>query len=368
MPIPFTLVATDQALVEFIDGLKSACIVALDTEFIRVNTFYPKLGLVQVSDGNRVGLLDPLGIANWQPFIELLEDPDIIKVLHACDEDVELFHHALGAQPVRVFDTQIAAALAGFDYSMSYQRLINDLLGIELSKNSSLSDWLKRPLSEEQIGYAIEDVLFLPKVFEQLKETLQQKGLLQAVFDEYQLVERQFQDTLFVNAYQRVSMAWQLKGSELSRLKALASFREQLMRTCDLPRKRIASNDALMYLAKKSELNQYALLDVAGFPAKVNKPFLGEWLAIINQEYEPSVPIKSPQQINKRFKKVKKALSVLAEQHQIAPQLLLRKSEFTTLCEAVEQKDHGFLQAVMPWRQRLYRQVFDLTMSSKPYG
>src|SRR5690606_36097974 len=116
--------------------------VALDTEFMRVDTFYPIAGLLQVGDGQRAYLIDPLEVKDWAPFAELLEDRAVTKVLHSCSEDLEVFLRLTGALPAPLFDTQLAAGYLNIGFSMGYSRLVQEVLGIELPKGETRSDWL----------------------------------------------------------------------------------------------------------------------------------------------------------------------------------------------------------------------------------
>jgi hypothetical protein len=131
--------------------------VALDTEFMRVDTFYPIAGLIQIGDGERAYLIDPLTIDNWQPLAALLENPAVVKVLHACSEDLEVLLRLTGSLPAPLFDTQLAAAYLNLGFSMGYSRLVKEVLDLDLPKGETRSDWLQRPLSETQISYAAED-------------------------------------------------------------------------------------------------------------------------------------------------------------------------------------------------------------------
>lgn len=139
--------------------------LALDTEFMRVDTFYPAAGLVQVGDGRQEWLIDPLLIQDWSPFAELLEDERVVKVLHACSEDLEVFLRLTGSLPVPLFDTQLAAAYLGMAHSMGYSKLVKEVLDIDLPKDETRSDWLQRPLTEMQMRYAADDVQHLAQVY-----------------------------------------------------------------------------------------------------------------------------------------------------------------------------------------------------------
>ena len=135
-------------------------VIALDTEFMRTNTFYPKLGLLQVADDNQCYLIDPLKINDWSCFTSVLTNPGCEIVLHSAGEDLVTLLVAFGQLPDVLFDTQIASAYAGLGFSLSYQALVRGLIGRELPKDQTRSDWLKRPLSESQLKYAANDVCY----------------------------------------------------------------------------------------------------------------------------------------------------------------------------------------------------------------
>ena len=137
-------------------------LIALDTEFMRTETFYPIPGLIQVADEHQCYLIDPLQVDDMSPLVELLRAPEVLKVLHAGNEDIELFRHSYGVIPAPLFDTQIGAAFVGWGFSMGLQRLVAHALDVELGKGETTSDWLQRPLTPEQEHYAALDVAYLP--------------------------------------------------------------------------------------------------------------------------------------------------------------------------------------------------------------
>ena len=165
---------SDDALVEVAAGWDG--VLGLDTEFQRTDTFFALPGLYQVCSGEAVYLLDPLEITDFSPLLEVLEDRRVSTVMHACSEDLELLRHHFGAVPVGLFDTQLANAFVSPDYSVSFTRLVGERLGVELVQHETRSDWLARPLTDEQIRYAREDVLYLPPLHRDLSEALERSG------------------------------------------------------------------------------------------------------------------------------------------------------------------------------------------------
>ena len=158
--------------------------LALDTEFVRTRTFYSNIGLLQIADLDTCYLVDPLRISDWTEFSVLLADSRCCFVIHSCSEDLNLLFTALKVLPARVFDTQLAAAFLNMGYSLSYQSLVSELLGIDVVKDETRSDWLRRPLTDTQISYAAADVNYLLQLQALLEQQLQDKGGLEWFADE----------------------------------------------------------------------------------------------------------------------------------------------------------------------------------------
>ena len=158
-------ISQDHELAELCERLRGQAAVAVDTEFMRTDTFYPIAGLIQLGDGKVCYLVDPLSITDFSPLRELMLDEKVVKVLHSCSEDIEVFVSLLGEVPSPIFDTQIAAAFAGLGFSLGYAGLVKAVLNIDVPKDETRSDWLQRPLSESQIKYAALDVAHMLIVY-----------------------------------------------------------------------------------------------------------------------------------------------------------------------------------------------------------
>ena len=234
--------------------------VALDTEFMRVDTFYPIAGLVQVGDGERAFLIDPLEIRDWSPFADLLEDPNVVKVLHACSEDLEVFLRLTGSLPVPLFDTQLAAGYLNLGFSMGYSRLVQAVLDIELPKGETRSDWLQRPLSPTQISYAAEDAQHLAEVYRVLQPRLSADKQAWVLEDGAELVANLRREIDPDEAYREAKLAWKLSRQQLAVLRALCAWRERQARERNQPRNRIIREHSLWPLARTQPDN---LVDLA---------------------------------------------------------------------------------------------------------
>ena len=199
--------------------------VALDTEFMRVDTFYPIAGLIQIGDGTRAYLIDPLTIDNWQPLADLLENQAVVKVLHACSEDLEVLLRLTGSLPVPLFDTQLAAAYLNLGFSMGYSRLVKEVLDIDLPKGETRSDWLQRPLSETQISYAAEDAVHLAEVYKLLHPRLSAEKYRWVLEDGAELVANLRRETDPYEVYREAKLAWKLSRAQLAVLREICAWR-----------------------------------------------------------------------------------------------------------------------------------------------
>ncbi|MBO6279898.1 MAG: ribonuclease D, partial [Pseudomonas sp.] len=233
--------------------------VALDTEFMRVDTFYPIAGLIQIGDGTRAYLIDPLTIDNWQPLADLLENQAVVKVLHACSEDLEVLLRLTGSLPVPLFDTQLAAAYLNLGFSMGYSRLVKEVLDIDLPKGETRSDWLQRPLSETQISYAAEDAVHLAEVYKLLHPRLSADKYNWVLEDGAELVANLRRETDPYEVYRDAKLAWKLSRAQLAVLREICAWREHEARARDLPRNRVIREHALWPLAKTHPDNLVAL-------------------------------------------------------------------------------------------------------------
>lgn len=341
--------------------------IAIDTEFIRVSTFFAKPGLIQINSGETIALIDPLAIENWQCLQSLLENSAVCKVLHACDEDIELFYHFLSVKPQNIFDTQFAAGLLGESQAISYQGLVDLYLSIAIEKDQRRSDWLKRPLEDYQLAYAAADVRYLLTIYQQQKQRLQEQEKLALMDLHYQEVLALFTDDAFTRAVWRINDGWRLNPLQFARLKQLASWRERMMRKYDKPRKKVASNQALMALATQSHWNRFQLFELEELSEPIVRKEADALLALlaeVNQQDDYSERMYKPTQ-DKLHRQLKQALNTLAETTQIHPQLLIKKSQLKLLREHLRQGHKTVPEGISPWRQAYYQQALDQVLMNK---
>ena len=229
-------------------------VIGLDTEFQRTDTFFPLPGLYQVSARAGVWFLDPLTLEDLSPFMDVLEDRRVTKVMHACSEDLELLRHHFGAAPVGLFDTQVANAFLSPDASLSFTRLVEALLGVTLAQSETRSDWRARPLSPAQERYAWEDVHYLLPLHELLAERLERSGR-RAWFEEEMAQRGRFVPADPDRYYLSIRRAARMDGLSRARLRALCAWRERAAMALDRPRNRVLRDDVLVELAQASTLD-----------------------------------------------------------------------------------------------------------------
>lgn len=244
-------VTDDGTLASLCARAAAAGSVILDTEFERTDTFFPKIALLQLAVDGEIWLVDPLEVRDVAPLRALLEDPDVEKVLHACSEDIEVLNYWTGARPVRLFDTQLAAAFLGGRFGMGYGELVRSELGIELDKGETRSDWLRRPLSEAQHLYACLDVIWLGAVYARQRARLEATGRLDWLMED---TARAVSDVLDRpgpdDAWRGIKRAGLLDGPGRAALRTLAAWRERTARELDRPRNRVARDEHLLALAE----------------------------------------------------------------------------------------------------------------------
>ena len=320
---------TGESLDAWLDSVPQDQPLGIDSEFERTSTFYPIPGLVQVSSGEDVRLVEPAAVAASRRFPVLLEDPERIKLLFAMGEDLELFREWLGVTVRGVIDLQIAGAFCGYGLSAGYMTVVNDLMGVTLSKEETRSDWLQRPLSLAQQQYAIADVYFLLPLYERLVERLNGRGFLGAMREESALVcERMASREDPWNYYLRVRSAWRLSQGRQAVLRALCAWRESRCRELDRPRNRVVGDPVLASIAEALPRDRKALAAVSGIPHGVVRREGEAMLAVvdevINTEPEPVEPIPPPlsRREQQRYRSVKAVIRDAADSADLPLELI----------------------------------------------
>ncbi|QJB70556.1 ribonuclease D [Parasphingorhabdus halotolerans] len=274
------LLTESQDIADICERFSKADFVAVDTEFMRENTYWPILCLIQISDGKEAAAIDPLAKGlDLQPLLDLLvNNEDVLKIFHAGGQDVEIIHNMTGKTPHPIFDTQIAAMALGPSEQIGYANLVDSWLGITLDKGARFTDWSRRPLDARQIKYAIGDVTHLAEIFPMMLEKLKETGRGMWINAE---MEKLADPDNYVNDPE---IAWRRVKSQgrnlevLGRLKALASWREQEAQSKDLPRGRIMRDETLADIAAHPPKDQAKLGQVRGLSNGWKSNDIGERL------------------------------------------------------------------------------------------
>jgi ribonuclease D len=264
-------------------------VLAIDTEFVRTQTLTPILGLIQVFDKRQVALIDPVAIKDLSEFSSILTNPNIVKVAHACSEDLEALWHHLRIIPTPLFDTQFAAAMLGLGVSVGYANLVENLFEITVDKGESRTDWIQRPLSPAQCAYASADVTHLMALYEHIYKETQILQKTDWVLDEiHQLGLKKSKPLPPEIAYYSLKNNWKLKGKQLSALKELAKWRLEVARKENMAVNFVIKEIALFEIASKVPETPQALFDCHNLYSKQARLYKDDLLRICQAAKEQS--------------------------------------------------------------------------------
>jgi ribonuclease D len=246
-------ITTTQDLSDLCRRLGSQSFVAVDTEFIREQTFWPRLCVVQLAAPGEEAIVDPLapGI-DLAPFYALMANPDVVKVFHAARQDLEIVWTQAKLIPHPIFDTQVAAMVCGFGESVSYVNLVKQVTGHSVDKTSRFTDWARRPLSDKQLTYALADVTHLRDIYKRLKAELEATGRVRWLDEEMaELTSPETYETRPENAWRRLKLRVKNRKG-LAVLIELAAWRERMAQGLDVPRNRVLRDEALYDIANSA--------------------------------------------------------------------------------------------------------------------
>jgi len=240
-----------EQLTDLCNRIKREPWIALDTEFLREKTYYPVFCLLQIATPEWVVCVDPIALADLSELFEVINNPEIIKVLHSCRQDLEIFYQETGKVTAPVFDTQIAAPLLGFQENPGYAMLVSSFLNVNLSKTHTRADWTIRPLSEAQIQYAADDVIYLCKIYQMICQKLESLGRLDWLEKDFELLKNaELYQVPPENAWKKIKGRNRLTGKQLSIIQALCGWREQTAQSENRPKNWLIRDDLLLELAK----------------------------------------------------------------------------------------------------------------------
>ena len=355
------VISTQAELDAFCADAANKPFICVDTEFMRESTFYSILCLIQVATDDAEAIIDPLADGlDLAPFNAILMDKNIIKVLHAARQDMEIFYALCGAVPKNIFDTQIAGMALGYGDSVGYGALVKGRLDITLDKGARFTDWSRRPLSEKQLSYALGDVTHLRDLYPGLVSELESKNRLSWVLEE---MIPQMNEKLYSfepeSAWERLKIRNPRKPY-LAALKAAAAWREREAIAKDIPRRRVLKDDAFYDLAQQKPKDLAALAKLRGIPRGFEKSRSASSLieainaAIANaDDYAPKIPKPKhmPPNLGPTIEMLKTLLRLRTEYVDVAPRMVANASDIEQLAAFGEKAD---IAALKGWRKEIF--------------
>lgn len=282
MTVDYQYIDQNEPLTQFCESIKDVAYCTIDTEFVRESTYYPILSLIQVAGGEHRACIDPLAVTNFEPFKALLLKPELLKIFHSPSQDLEILYQNFGDVPAPIFDTQLAAAVLGYNHQISYADLVFQVTGVQLEKKFTRADWSRRPLSDGELDYAMDDVRYLLPVYEHLKAKLDSSK--RSSWIEKDLAIMSSADTYRVDQsvlWKRLRGVQKLKGEKLQIASDLCRWREALAQHQNRPRRWIAKDDALIEIARHKPQDMEALLKIPELSEKTARRHADKLLAIV---------------------------------------------------------------------------------------
>jgi ribonuclease D len=381
----YQLITTSEQLEKVCDVAQRQQAIALDTEFVRTRTLTPHLGLIQLYDGHQLVLIDPLAIDNMQPFVALLENTDVVKVLHSCSEDLETFLTAFDTIPTPIFDTQFAASVLGKGATLGYAKLVEMLCDVTLDKGESRTDWLARPLREAQLSYAANDVLYLLPCYQQLASEIESVGKAEWVFEEIALLAAKKRAQMPEDfAYLQIKNSWRLNAEQLTVLQALAAWRLNTARKKDLALNFVFKEGHLFEAAQRLSDSKSALSRINGINHQSIRRYGDAIVAIIEEARARYA--QTPEKLRlpvvlrlidiPKYKKtladLKAVVERIAEQHSVSSDVIASKKQLNQLLKWYWfPVDETRVQALMPdvlstWRAPLFSSYVSKLLGDAP--
>lgn len=261
-----------EQLRSLIERVRTAPAVGMDTEFMRERTYFARLCLIQLATDDVAAIIDPLSVSDLTPLCELLADRSVVKVVHAGSQDLEIFYRICGAGVAPVFDTQVAATLAGFPQQVGYGALVHEILGVKLDKGDSYTDWARRPLTATQIEYALNDVRYLPEVYRRLRERIESKDRMEWLEADFsRLEDPETYNIVPEDQWRRVKRVSSLNRRQLAIAREVAAWREREAMRRDVPKRWVVGDESIIEIARRAPATPEELAAIRGVSEKVGK-------------------------------------------------------------------------------------------------
>ncbi|MFT6329693.1 MAG: ribonuclease D [Bermanella sp.] len=367
----FEYIDTPEALTDYCARIATADALAIDTEFVRTRTLVPQLGLIQVYDGEHLGLIDPVALDDLSAFNEILVNPSIIKVLHSCSEDLDALWFNLKVIPAPLFDSQFAANLLDMGQTLGYANLVEQMLNVHVDKGESRTDWIARPLSVEQLKYAAADVFYLLPVYRQLAAQIQEIGQTEWVFAESDFLSLKKRAEVPSDlAYLSIKNNWKIGAQSRQALKEIASWRLQQAQKRDMAINFVLREQGMLEVAMKLPENKAKLFQLESITPKEARIHADTLLELVQNALNTAA-VDCPPKVQRLtdFNDYKNALSTLkdvceglAQKHHTRVEVLASKKQLNQWLKwcwfEIDELDSVQLQPdiVSGWRRNIFAQ------------
>ena len=358
--LPMTLITETSKLIDACERFSRDSFLAIDTEFMRERTYYPQLCLIQIAGKDEAVTVDALATEiNLDPILDLMANHKIIKVFHACRQDMEIFFNLNRRIPFPVFDTQIGAMVCGYGESVGYDKLVRQITGVQIDKSSRFTDWSHRPLSKQQLNYALSDVTHLRTVYESLLNQLEKNGRINWLNEEFQnVLNPKTYDIPLDQIWKRLKIK-NGRPKFLILVRELCAFREKEAQNRNIPRNRVIRDDVLLDIAARSPSSSVDLAKVRSLSTQFAEGRLGKSILRVVAEAS-NIPESDAPQLEKlnKSKPQKPALIELlkvllkhkSEDNNVAQKLIASTADL----EAIAENDNANVLALNGWRKDVF--------------
>jgi len=355
-----TLITETSKLIDACERFSRDSFLAIDTEFMRERTYYPQLCLIQIAGKDEAVTVDALATKiNLNPILDLMANHKIIKVFHACRQDMEIFFNLNRRIPFPVFDTQIGAMVCGYGESVGYDKLVRQITGVQIDKSSRFTDWSHRPLSKQQLNYALSDVTHLRTVYESLLNQLEKNGRINWLNEEFQnVLNPKTYDIPLDQIWKRLKIK-NGRPKFLILVRELCAFREKEAQNRNIPRNRVIRDDVLLDIAARSPSSSVDLAKVRSLSTQFAEGRLGKSILRVVAEAS-NIPESDAPQLEKlnKSKPQKPALIELlkvllkhkSEDNNVAQKLIASTADL----EAIAENDNANVLALSGWRKDVF--------------
>ena len=337
---PIQYIDTPGQLATLCEQIKKEPWLALDTEFLREKTYYPKFCLLQIATPEWVACIDPIALPQLESLFDAIYNPAIVKVFHSCRQDLEIFFQWTGKLPSPIFDTQVAAPLLGFQDNPGYAMLVSSLLSVNLNKAHTRADWSKRPLTEAELEYAADDVIYLCQIYQIMVQKLTALGRIDWLKNDFaELTNPALYKVDPETAWFKIKGKNKLTGKQLSIIQTLAQWREKIAQAEDRPKSWLLRDELLFDLAKLQPETVQELANVRGINERSVNRYGKELCQLITAaKNRPPIPLHEKDRSAKKTQQEEAILDILtalvrvrAEENALNPTILASRKDLEEL-------------------------------------